>query len=115
MCGNACLAREGSLSPAKKAAIEGWPERAGRADAGSAQGSSQEGVYLTMKLKLPMLDLWLVTGRRLRAGHAHRYQQGYAEGRAAGLAEASRHAAEVRAYSDAVPDKGDSGGTEPRP
>jgi hypothetical protein len=30
-----------------------------------------------MKLKLPLVDLWLVTGRRLRAGHAYRYQQGY--------------------------------------
>jgi hypothetical protein len=68
-----------------------------------------------MKLKLPLLDLWLVTGRRLRAGHAHRFQRGYAEGRAAGLAEASRQAGEVRAHSDTVPKEGDSGGTEPRP
>jgi hypothetical protein len=62
-----------------------------------------------MKLKLPLLDLWLVTGRRLRAGYANRFQSGYAEGREAGLAKAMRHAAEVRAHSDTVPDKGDSG------
>jgi hypothetical protein len=68
-----------------------------------------------MKLKLPLLDLWLVTGRRLRAGYAHRYQSGYEEGRAAGLAGAARHAAEVRAHSDSLPDKGRLGGTEPRP
>jgi hypothetical protein len=96
-------------------AIEGWPGRATRADAGSAQGSSKKGVYLIMKLKLPLLDLWLVTGRRLRAGYAHRYRSGYEEGRAAGLAGATRHAAEVRAHSDTVPGEGDSGGTEPRP
>jgi hypothetical protein len=67
-----------------------------------------------MKLKLPLLDLWLVTDRRLRAGYAHRYRRGYTEGWAAGLAEASRQA-EVRAHSDTVPEEGDSGGTEPKP
>jgi len=46
----------------------------------AAQVSSPKSVYLLMKLKLPLLDLWLVTGRRLRAGHAHRYQQGYEKG-----------------------------------
>jgi hypothetical protein len=65
-----------------------------------------------MKLKLPLLDLWLVTGRRLRAGYAHRYQQGYAEGWQAGSAEASPDAAEVRPHSGNVPDEGDSGETE---
>jgi hypothetical protein len=67
-----------------------------------------------MKLKLPLLDLWLVTGRRLRAGNTYRYQRGYAEGRTAGLAEGSRRAAEVRAHSDTVPEEGDSGETEPK-
>jgi hypothetical protein len=64
----------------------------------AAQVSSPKSVYLIMKLKLPLLDLWLVTGRRLRAGHAYRYQQGYAKGWAAGSAEASRDAAEVRPH-----------------
>jgi hypothetical protein len=39
-----------------------------------------------MKLKFPLLDLWLVTGRRLRAGYADRYQRGYEKGWAAGSA-----------------------------
>jgi hypothetical protein len=40
-----------------------------------------------VKLKVPLLDLWLVTGRRLRAGYARRYEQGYHEGWCAGSAE----------------------------
>ena len=36
-----------------------------------------------MKVKVPLIDVWLVTGRRLRAGYAHRYEQGYLEGFAA--------------------------------
>jgi hypothetical protein len=67
-----------------------------------------------MKLKLPLLDLWLVTGRRLRAGHAYRYRQGYAEGWAAGSAEASRDAAEVRPHLGTVRrDEGDPPATQP--
>src|SRR5512132_4662153 len=77
------------------------------------QVSSPKGVYLIMKLKLPLLDLWLVTGRRLRAGHAYRYQQGYEKGWAAGSAEASRDAAEVRPHLGAVPDEGDPPATQP--
>jgi hypothetical protein len=37
-------------------------------------------VFFSVKLKLPLLDLWLVTGRRLRAGHAYRYERGYIAG-----------------------------------
>ena len=43
-----------------------------------------------MKLKLPVLDLWLVSGRRLRAGYAHRYKVGYEEGWSAASHEATR-------------------------
>jgi hypothetical protein len=81
----------------------------------AAQGSSPKRVYLIMKLKLPLLDLWLVTGRRLRAGHAYRYRQGYAEGWAAGSAEASGDAAEVRPHLGTVPDEGDPPATQPPP
>ena len=79
----------------------------------AAQVSSPKSVYLIMKLKLPLLDLWLVTGRRLRAGHAYRYQQGYEKGWAAGSAEASRDAAEVHPHLGAVPDEGDPPATQP--
>jgi hypothetical protein len=68
----------------------------------------------SVKLKLPLVDLWLVTGRRLKAGYARRYQHGYANGWEDGSAEPSRHAAEVRGHSDTVPEERDSGGTEPR-
>ena len=71
------------------------------------QVSSKNGVHLIMKRKFPVVDLWLVTGRRLRAGYAHRYRQGYAEGWDAGSAEASRDAADVRPHSGTVPDGGD--------
>jgi hypothetical protein len=67
-----------------------------------------------VKLKLPLVDLWLVTGRRLRAGYAHRYRQGYAEGWEAGSGEASRQEAEVRPHSGKVPDEGDPGETRPK-
>ena len=61
-----------------------------------------------MKRKVPVVDLWLVTGRRLRAGYADRYRQGYAEGWAAGSAEASSgEEAEVRAQSG-IPAEDDS-------
>jgi hypothetical protein len=85
------------------------------ADAGKrgAQVSSPKSVYLIVKLKLPLLDLWLVTGRRLRAGHAYRYQQGYEKGWAAGSAEASRDAADVRPHVGTVPDEGDPPATQP--
>ena len=106
-------ATAGSLSPSKKTAIEGWPERAGRADAGSAQGSSQKGVYLIMKLKLPLLDLWLVTGRRLRAGYADRYQRGYEKGWAARSAEASGEGTEVDGHSWTVPAEDEPPATQP--
>jgi hypothetical protein len=33
-----------------------------------------------VKRKLPLLDLWLVSGRRLRAGYAHRYEHGWFDG-----------------------------------
>ena len=79
------------------------------ADAGSGASVKPKSVYLIMKLKLPLLDLWLVTGRRLRAGHAYRYQQGYEKGWAAGSAEASRDAAEVRPHIGKVPDEGECG------
>jgi len=93
------------------------PEPGGDAPGGpmreAAQVSSPKRVYLIMKLKLPLLDLWLVTGRRLRAGHAYRYQRGYAKGWAAGSAEASGDAAEVRPHSGTVPDEGDPPATQP--
>jgi hypothetical protein len=79
----------------------------------AAQVSSPKSVYLIMKLKLPLLDLWLVTGRRLRAGHAYRYQQGYEKGWAAGSAVESRDVAEVRPHLRAVPDEGDPPATQP--
>jgi hypothetical protein len=41
-----------------------------------------------VKVKIPLLDLWLVSGRRLKAGYGHRYEQGYLEGWAAGSAAA---------------------------
>jgi hypothetical protein len=80
----------------------------------AAQVFEQKGVYLIMKLKVPLLDLWLVTGRRLRAGYAHRYQRGYAKGWDAGSAETSREA-EVHGHSDAVPVEGEPGATQHPP
>jgi hypothetical protein len=68
-----------------------------------------------MKLKLPLLDLWLVTGRRLRAGYAHRYDQGYAKGLAARSAEASGEAGEVRGHSGTGPTEGDTSDDATRP
>ena len=93
---------------------DGWGVQGGRYGR-CAQVSSQRGVSRIVKLKLPLLDLWLVTGRRLRAGYADRYQRGYAKGWEAGSAEASPHAAEVHPHGGKVPDEGDCGETEPKP
>ena len=43
-----------------------------------------------MKKKIPLLDVWLVTGRRLDAGYRYRYQKGYRDGFRDGSAEAAR-------------------------
>jgi hypothetical protein len=43
-----------------------------------------------MKKKIPLLDVWLVTGRRLDAGYLYRYQKGYRDGFRARSAEAAR-------------------------
>jgi hypothetical protein len=66
-----------------------------------------------MKLKLPLLDLWLVTGRRLRAGYAYRYQRGYAMGWAAGSAEASGEGTEVGGHSWTAPAEDKPPATQP--
>jgi len=58
-------------------------------------------------------ERWLVTGRRLRAGQAYRYQQGYEKGWAAGSAVESRDTAEVRPHLGTVPDEGDPPATQP--
>lgn len=42
-----------------------------------------------MKKKIPLLDVWLVTGRRLHAGYRYRYEKGYREGFRAGSADAA--------------------------
>jgi hypothetical protein len=42
-----------------------------------------------MKKKIPLLDVWLVTGRRLDAGYLYRYQKGYRDGFRARSAEAA--------------------------
>ena len=78
----------------------------------AAQVPSPKRVCLIMKLKLPLFDLWLVTGRRLRAGHAYRYRRGYEEGWAAGSAEASR-AAVVGPHLGTVLDEGDPPAAQP--
>ena len=66
-----------------------------------------------MKLKLPLLDLWLVTGRRLRAGYADRYQRGYEKGWAARSAEASGEGTEVDGHSWTVPAEDEPPATQP--
>ena len=43
-----------------------------------------------MKKKIPLLDVWLVTGRRLDAGYRYRYQKGFRDGFRAGSADAAR-------------------------
>jgi hypothetical protein len=37
-----------------------------------------------MKKKIPLLNVWLVTDRRLQAGYRHRYEKGHREGFRAG-------------------------------
>jgi hypothetical protein len=36
-----------------------------------------------MKRKLPLVDVWLISGRRLRAGYRKRYEWGWVDGAAA--------------------------------
>ena len=43
-----------------------------------------------MKKKVPLLDVWLVTGRRLDAGYLYRYQKGFRDGFRAGSSDAAR-------------------------
>ena len=45
-----------------------------------------------MKRKIPFLDLWLVSDRRLHAGYRYRYEKGYREGLRAGSADGEREA-----------------------
>jgi hypothetical protein len=43
-----------------------------------------------MKKKIPLLDVWLVSDRRLQAGYRYRYEKGYREGFRAGADDAAR-------------------------
>jgi hypothetical protein len=43
-----------------------------------------------MKKKIPLLNVWLVTDRRLQAGYRHRYEKGHREGFRAGFNRLAR-------------------------
>jgi hypothetical protein len=82
------------------------------------QAQGEKGVYYAvnrkggMKRKIPLLGLWLISDRRLRAGQHHRFELGYQEGFVAGSAGLGRddtpsvtaHAQETESIRHHAPD-----------